>query len=102
MFQKINQYNLSTYHLLVIKFNLKMFKYNYQDMFNKLRSKNFYVNLHYMPLHLSPYFKQRGFKKGRFPNAENFAKLSMSIPIYYELKSKKIFEFYRIIKSFLK
>lgn len=102
VFQKINKHNLSTYHLLVVKFNLKKFKYSYQDMFNKLRSKNFYVNLHYMPLHLSPYFKNRGFKKGKFPNAEDFANLFMSIPIYYELKPKKIFEIYKIIKSFLK
>jgi len=101
-FQKINKNCYSSYHLLVIKIKVEKFKYSYQDIFNKLRSKNFYVNLHYMPLHLSPYFKKKGFKKKDFPIAEDLANLSISVPIYFSLKSKKIIEFYKIIKNFVK
>ena len=55
-----------------------------------------------MPLHLSPYFKKKGFKKKDFPIAEDLANLSISVPIYFSLKSKKIIEFYKIIKNFVK
>ena len=58
-FQKIYDHNLSSYHLFVIKFDLKKSKYSYKQIFKKLRSKNIYVNLHYMPIHCSPYFKKR-------------------------------------------
>ena len=55
-----------------------------------------------MPLHLSPYFKKRGFKKNDFPIAENFAKSAISIPVYNDLKINKIYEICRTIKSFVK
>ncbi len=101
-FQKINKYNISSYHLLIIKLDLEKFKFGYRKIFLKLRSKNFFVNLHYMPLHLSPYFKKKGFKKRNFPVSEDFSDSALSLPIYYELKLKKINEIYKIIKSFVK
>jgi len=72
---------------------------NYFSIFKKLRSKNFFVNLHYMPLHLSPYFKKRGFKKGDFKNAEYYAETSISIPIFYELKNYQIRKLVKLVKS---
>jgi UDP-4-amino-4,6-dideoxy-N-acetyl-beta-L-altrosamine transaminase len=101
-FQKIEEYNYSSYHLMVVKFDLNKFKYTYKKIFNKLRAKGFYVNLHYMPLHLSPYFKKNGFKKKDFPVSENFSNMSMSIPIYYGLQNKKVYQLYKIIQNFIK
>lgn len=101
-FQKIEKYNYSSYHLMVIKLDLEKFKYTYKKIFNKLRAKGYYVNLHYMPLHLSPYFQKNGFKKKKFPVSENFSEMSMSIPIYYGLHSKKIYQLYKIIQNFIK
>ena len=66
----------------------------------KLRTKKFFVNLHYMPLHLNHFFKKKGFKLGQFPVSENYGKNSISIPIFFDLKQKKIIEIYRLIKSF--
>ena len=100
--QKINTYNFSSYHLFIIKINLKKFKFSYNKIFNLLRAKKYFINLHYMPLHLSPYFKKRGFKKNDFPIAENFAKSAISIPVYNDLKINKIYEICRTIKSFVK
>ena len=53
-----------------------------------------------MPLHLSPYFKKQGFKKGDFKNSEDYANTSMSIPIYYGLKNFQILRITNLIKSF--
>ena len=99
-FQKILSYNLSSYHLFVIQFDLEKSKYSYKEMFNKLRSKNIYVNLHYMPIHCSPYFKKKGFKFNQFPVSENYSLSSMSIPIYFDLKIKKIIQITNLIKNF--
>jgi len=99
-FQKIYNYNLSSYHLFVIKFDLKKTKYSYKQIFKKLRSKNIYVNLHYMPIHCSPYFKKKGFKLNQFPVSENYSLTSMSIPIYFDLKVKKVIQISNLIKKF--
>jgi len=101
-FQKILSYNLSSYHLFVIQFDLKKSKYSYKEIFKKLRSKNIYVNLHYMPIHCSPYFKKKGFKLNQFPVSENYSLRSMSIPIYFDLKMKKVIQISNLIKNFFK
>ena len=99
-FQKIEKYNFSSYHLLPIQFDLKKSKKNYISIFKAFKSKNFRVNLHYMPLHLSPYFKKKGFKKGDFKNSENYANTTLSVPIYYGLKNSQITKVINLIKSF--
>ena len=40
------------------------------------------MNLHYIPIHLHPYYQKLGFKKGDFPNAEEYYKEAISLPIY--------------------
>jgi len=97
--QTIKEYNYSSFHLFVIQFNLKKTKINYEKIFKKFRKNNFFVNLHYMPLHLNKFFSKKGFKKGQFPIAEQYGKSSLSIPIYPELKNKYILKVVRVIKS---
>ena len=94
-FQKIDNYNYSSYHLMIINFDMKKTKLIYKEIFNKFRKKNIFVNLHYKPLHLNPFFKEMGFKKNQFLVSENYAKSSLSIPIYYDLKE---IEFQKVIK----
>ena len=98
--QKILPQNYSSYHLFIIRFDLKSCKYNYKQLFKKFREKKIFVNLHYMPLHLNPYFKKLGFKKKQYPVAESYAQNSLSIPIYYGLKKKEIYRIVQLIKSF--
>ena len=53
-----------------------------------------------MPLHLSQYFKNQGFKKNQFPVSEKYGKTSISIPVYFDLKRKDILKFCKLISSF--
>ncbi len=99
-FQKILKYNYSSYHLFIVRFNLKKAKFTYKQIFNKFRQKGFFVNLHYMPIHLSPFFKSKGFKQGDFPVSENYAETSLSIPIYFDLKKKDVLKVTNLIKNF--
>ena len=97
--QKIKKYNRSSFHLFVVQFDLKRTKLNYEKIFKRFRKNNFFVNLHYMPLHLNKFFSKKGFTKGQFPIAEHYGKCSLSIPIYPNLKKKYILKVVRIIKS---
>lgn len=64
------------YHLYVIEVEDRLGLYNY------LRSKNIYAQIHYIPCHLMPYYKQFGWKEGDFPHAENYYKHCISLPMY--------------------
>ena len=97
--QKILPENYSSYHLFIIQLDLNHFKFSYSKIFKLLRKKKYYVNLHYMPIHLSPYFKKIGFKKGQYPVSEKYGKTALSIPIYFGLKPNEIKKFIKVLKG---
>ena len=99
-FQKVESYNLSSYHLVIIQIDLKKTKFTYQNIFKRLRNKNIYTNLHYMPLHLSHFFSKNKRKNKKFPTSENYGKSSLSIPVYYGLSDKELFKVCRELKNF--
>ena len=98
-FQKIEKYNLSSYHIMIVKFNINKLKLNYKQIFNKFRNNRFFVYLHYSALHLNPYFRSLGFKKKQFLNSEDYSKSSLSVPNYYDLKKSDFNKVIKIIKS---
>ena len=51
-----------------------------------MRRNDIFVQLHYWPIHLYPYYQQKGFKKGDFPNSERYGVTSFSLPLYSSLE----------------
>lgn len=51
-------------------------------VFQRLRSAGIGVNVHYIPIHLQPYYRQLGFEPGQFPCAEAYYAKAMTIPLY--------------------
>ena len=51
-------------------------------VFAALRDADIGVNVHYIPVHLHPFWAARGFKRGDFPNAESYYDHAISIPLY--------------------
>ena len=100
-FQKINKEFLSSYHLFIIRINEDK-KNIYKSLFLFLRNKNIYVNLHYLPVHLHPYYKNLGFYKNQFVNSELYSSTSLSIPIYPNLSIKDQMKVIKLIKKFFK
>ena len=88
-YQEILQENQSSYHLFIILLNLKKIKKKYNNIFNLLRKKGINVNLHYSPINLQPFYKNLGFDKGDFLNAEDFGNRALSLPLYYDLNKKE-------------
>ncbi len=43
------------------------------------------VNVHYIPIHTQPYFRERGFRPGQFPVAENYYRYALSLPLFPSL-----------------
>ena len=98
-FKKIENFFYTTYHLFIIKLDVK-YKHLHKKLFNYLRSKNIYVNLHYLPIHLQPFYRKFGFKKKQFPIAEEYSETAISIPIYPNLKKKEQIKIINYIKLF--
>lgn len=75
----------SALHLYPIQIELEKVNKSREQIFNELREKGIGVNVHYIPIHTHPYYKQLGFKKGDFPNSEFYYSRAISIPLFYNL-----------------
>jgi UDP-4-amino-4,6-dideoxy-N-acetyl-beta-L-altrosamine transaminase len=82
-FQHKNNY--SALHLYPIKIDFKRIGKSREKIFNELRASGVGVNVHYIPIHTQPYYKQFGFHKGDFPNAELYYHETISIPIFHAM-----------------
>ena len=69
-------------HLYVIRLQLDKISKTHLEVFNAMREVGILVNLHYIPVHLQPYYQEMGFKKGQFPEAEQYYKEAISLPMF--------------------
>ena len=69
--------------------DLENIQKSHKQVFKELRDKGIGVNLHYIPVHMHPYYQSKGFKFGDFPEAEKYYSEAISIPIFYGLKNNE-------------
>lgn len=83
------------YHLYIIEVDNRLGLYKF------LKEHNIFAQIHYIPTHLMPYYKQFGWKVGDMPIAESYYENCISLPMYPTLTEteqdfviNKIKEFY--------
>ena len=78
----------SSWHIYVIR--IKEINLNKkQQIFEYLIDKGIGVNLHYIPIHFHPFYQKMGFHEGQFPEAENYYREAMTLPLYPSLKQEE-------------
>ncbi|MBT9311372.1 UDP-4-amino-4,6-dideoxy-N-acetyl-beta-L-altrosamine transaminase [Leptothoe kymatousa] len=80
-----NKATNSSWHLYVVRLQLKKITKTYQQIFEALRQTNIGVQKHYIPVHTQPYYQHLGFRWGQFPEAEKYYQEAISLPLYYGL-----------------
>lgn len=85
----------NAYHLYVMEVENRL------GLFNYLREHEIFAQIHYIPTHLMPYYREFGWKEGDLPHAEIYYKHCISLPMYPTLSDtqlnfviSKINEFY--------
>lgn len=78
----VDSKNTSAYHLYVVRLQTAAIRRTHREIFEDLRDHGVGVNLHYMPVHLQPYFRDRGFRPGLCPEAERHGQEAISLPLY--------------------
>jgi UDP-4-amino-4,6-dideoxy-N-acetyl-beta-L-altrosamine transaminase len=71
-------------------------------LYDHLRKHQIFAQVHYIPVHLQPYYKKLGWKKGDFPVAENYYEKCLSLPMFPSLTDEeqdyvidKVLEFFK-------
>ncbi len=79
--EKEGYYN--AYHLFILLTEKR------KDLYNFLRERGIYAQIHYIPVHLLDYYQQFGWKKGDFPVAESYYERTISLPMFPSLKDEE-------------
>ena len=72
----------SAFHLYVVRLKLPGETTGHRRICDELRQMQIGVNLHYMPVHLQPYYRDLGFSPGQYPEAEAHGKSAITLPLY--------------------
>ena len=96
-----DQDSYSALHLYPIQVDLNGVDKSRQQIFDELRQNGIGVNVHYIPVHTHPYYQNMGFKKGDFPNSENYYDNAISIPIFQGLTIELQNEVIKVLKDIL-
>ena len=56
-----------------------------KHVFEAMRQAGIGVNVHYIPVHLQPFYRRMGFQEGDFPEAERYYQEALTLPLYYDL-----------------
>ena len=93
-YQDLPQGFYNAHHLFVIEVEERKALYDF------LRTKNIYAQIHYIPIHTMPYYKQIGYEGADLKHAENYYSKCISLPMYPTLSKTEqeyiintIFEF---------
>lgn len=71
------------YHLYIIEVENRL------GLYNSLRTQNIFAQIHYIPCHLMPYYREFGWKEGDMPKAEKYYKHCISLPMYPTLTEQE-------------
>ena len=75
---QVPTYTESAWHLYVVE----VIEGKRKHVYDALQKRGIGVNVHYIPIHLQPYYRRRGFRTGDFPHAERFYQNAITLPLF--------------------
>jgi len=77
------KYVKAAYHIYVIQLQTAKLKADRREVFEALRAENIGVNVHYVPVHLHPFYqKEFGYRQGDYPAAESYYEKAITLPLF--------------------
>jgi dTDP-4-amino-4,6-dideoxygalactose transaminase len=76
---------ISAFHLYVVCLAAEEIGNRRGEVFAALRSAGIGVNVHYIPVHMQPYYQRLGFRAGDFPQAEAYYQHTITLPLHFGL-----------------
>lgn len=81
----------SSWHLFPVLLRLDRLRVGRAEVFRAMRAENIGVNVHYPPVHLHSYYRERfGFRPGAFPRAELAYERLLSLPLFPRMTDEDI------------
>jgi perosamine synthetase len=78
------------WHLYPIRLKLEMLATGRTEIFRALRAENIGVNVHYIPVHQHPYYRERFKSQESYPVAENAYERLISLPMFHGMTDRDV------------
>jgi len=79
------------WHLYPIRLDLPRLRADRAEIFRALRAENIGINVHYIPVHLHPYYRERfGYRGGEYPVAEETYERLISLPMFHGMTDQDV------------
>ncbi|SES34743.1 UDP-4-amino-4,6-dideoxy-N-acetyl-beta-L-altrosamine transaminase [Vreelandella subterranea] len=88
-------------HLYVIRLQLGGINKTHRQVFESLREHGIGVNLHYIPVHTQPYYQEMGFEPEAFPQAMQYYREAISLPMFPNMPVSVSIKISDILKGLL-
>ena len=92
----------SSYHLYPIRIRNNLTPQTQRQIYDALWKKDIAVNLLYIPVHRQPYYENLGFKLGDFPEAEQFHREVICLPMFPKLNKEQQIKVVESLKLIMK
>lgn len=79
----------SSWHIYVARLDKTRISKSKVEIFEEMKKHGVTLNLHYIPVHLQPYYQALGFRQGDFPASERYYEEAFTLPLYYELTDEQ-------------
>src|SRR3954469_397370 len=77
------------WHLYPVRLDLEKLSADRAQIFRALRAENIGVNVHYIPVHLHPYYREQfGYQGGEFPVAEGAYEALITLPMFHAMSQQ--------------
>ena len=80
----------SAYHLYVVRLQLNRITRPHREVFEAMRARGIGVNLHYIPIHTQPFYRNLGFRSESYPEANAYYSEAISLPMFPMLEVDEI------------
>jgi UDP-4-amino-4,6-dideoxy-N-acetyl-beta-L-altrosamine transaminase len=98
--QYLTQKYPSAYHIYVVKLNLHHLKVDRKTIFDAMRAEGIGVNVHYLPIHLHPFYKDNfNTSIGQLPIAESVYESIITLPLYPNMNNDDILDVILALKK---
>lgn len=78
-----------SWHLYVIRVNFTKVCKSKREVFAQMAERGVALNLHYIPVHTQPYYEALGHRPEECPNAMEYYREALTLPLYYGLSDEE-------------
>lgn len=74
-----------SWHLYIVRLDFNQVKKSKRQIFAEMKERGIVLNLHYIPVHIQPYYEKLGHEPEECPNALKYYDKAFTLPLYYGL-----------------